>query len=409
MKIWIKYIIGSSIGILVALFMPITNGTQNTVLQFFIDLALRFGQYFLIPVLFFSMCIAVYKLRLSKMLFKTAFHMGMTMLIITFFTTLVGVSLALIVRLPRIPIAVEKVTEAIKLDVPSLFLSLFPFNTIEGLINPHFLLPLFILAGFFGAALATDTIKSKPIISLFDAFSKTTFLITSFITDFFSIFMIAFSCMWMLHFSEILKNGQFNGLLLLLTIYTIFIVTIALPAGLHFLCKEKKPYKILYAGITSAFIAFFSGSINLALGINIRHGKDSLGIKRRLGAVSFPVFSVFLRAGTAPITAMSFIIIFHSYSGLGMSVNDIIRIFVASYILSFLLGHIPVGGSFIALAILCAYYGKGFEAAYLLLKPVSLIIGSFATLIDTMTAFFASYYIAIKQKMIHPKEIKTYI
>ena len=64
------------------------------------------------------------------------------------------------------------------------------------------------------------------------------------------------------------------------------------------------------------------------------------------------------------------------------------------------------GGAFILLTILCEKYGKGFETSFLLLSPASLIICSFATLFDTVTAMFGSYIVAVKTKNIeHHKAI----
>jgi len=80
-----------------------------------------------------------------------------------------------------------------------------------------------------------------------------------------------------------------------------------------------------------------------------------------------------------------------------------------SFILSFFLGAFPVGGTFISLTLLCTLYGRGFDAGYLLLKPMAVILGSFAAAIDAATAMAGSYIIASKMKMTEHRDLKKFI
>ena len=68
-----------------------------------------------------------------------------------------------------------------------------------------------------------------------------------------------------------------------------------------------------------------------------------------------------------------------------------------------------MGGTFVALTIMCTTYGRGFEAGYLLLKPVAAIIGAFATAIDAATAMFGSYFVAFKTKSINHYDMRHFI
>ena len=89
--------------------------------------------------------------------------------------------------------------------------------------------------------------------------------------------------------------------------------------------------------------------------------------------------------------------------------TDILWIFGLSFGLSFLLGGIPSGGAFILLTILCAHYAKGFETSFLLLKPASLVIYSFAAIFDTLTGMVGSYIVAVKTKMVEHHSITHFI
>lgn len=90
--------------------------------------------------------------------------------------------------------------------------------------------------------------------------------------------------------------------------------------------------------------------------------------------------------------------ILHSYSDLHIELSSLLYISATALGLSFLLGGIPVGGTFTALTILCTMYGRGMENGFLLFKPAAAIIGSFAALFDAATAMFGCYIIAYNTK-----------
>lgn len=178
---------------------------------------------------------------------------------------------------------------------------------------------------------------------------------------------------------------------------------------LRTLLHENRPYKVLFAALAPLIGALFSGDTNFVLALNLRHAKDSLGIRRRISTVSLPVFSIFARSGTALVVAVSFIIVLRSYSSLDIYVSDILWLTALSFGISFCLGAFPSGGAFTALTVLCSLYGRGFESGYLLLKPAAVIICSFAAAIDAAAALCSAYYIAQREKMIMHQELKYYI
>ena len=409
MKIWIKYLIGCTLGILMAFFLPFENPAFESVLNFCTELTVRMGRYFLLPVLFFGITLAVAKLRSEGKLLRTGIFTGLCALALTLITTFIGVFSVLIIKMPRIPISAENISEPVFLNIPQRLLSLFPYNGIAGLFDGDFLLPLFVLAGFTGAGFASDTLKSKPALTLFDTLAKTSYAVLSFFTDVIAIGMIAVSCAWALSFFSLLKKGTFTGLIVLLFVDSLLIIGILFPLLLRILCRERHPYKVLFAGIAPIIGALFSGDVNFGLALNLRHADDSLGVRHRIGTVSMPLFSIFARCGSALVIAVSFVTVLRSYSSLGIFFGDIIWITGMSFAVSFCLGAIPAGGPFAALTVLCALYGRGFETAYLLLKPAAFIICALAAAVDTAASLFGAYYIASREKMIVHKDLKHYV
>ncbi len=397
------------LGIIASAVLPLESAAVQKVLVFLTEFAIRFGRYTLLPLLFFSMVVAVCNLRDTNLLLKTAFQTVFMVIMSSLLLVILALVSGMLIKLPRIPISVEKVTDTVSLNIPTRLLQLFPLNGLDSFLDGAYLLPLFVLAGFVGAGCASDKLAAKPAITLFDSLSKVSYAVMSFFIDMLAIGLIAISCTWFIQFKDSLLSGVFTPLIMLLAGNLIIVTALIYPLVIKFAFKEMHPYRIMYASISSMIIAFFSGDTNLVLPINIRHAKESLGVKRRLNAVTLPVFSTFARGGSALVTAISFIVILRSYTSLGISFSDVLWIGLISFILSFFLGAFPVGGTYISLTLLCTLYGRGFDAGYLLLKPLAVILGSFAAAIDAVTAMAGSYLIASNMKMVEHRDLKKFI
>ncbi len=409
MKIWIKYLIGTVLGVVTALFIPFDTETSRTALQFFTELSIRIGRYFLLPTLFFSMTIAVAKLRTKGLLIKTGAFSLLVGIGVTVVIVILGTLSALIINLPRIPISGETATQTVSNSIIDYILMIFPLNGFGGLFEGNFLIPLFVLAGLLGASFSSDPLRAKPVYAVFDSLSKITYSILSFFIDFLSIGVVAISCTWFISMFEVLESGAYTGLIILLSVDTLLVLLVLLPLLLKVFSPRARPYKVLYACLSPIMVALFSGDANLALSSTLRHAKDSLGVQRKVGAITIPMFSAFIRSGSALVVAVSFIAVLRSYSSLEISFFDVLWITSLSVASSFFLGGIPIGGPFIALTVLCSLYGRGFEAGYLLLRPVAFIICTFATVIDVAVSMFCSFFIAQRGKMTAEKSSRTFI
>ena len=408
MKVWIKYLLGVAFGVLAALILP-GNAAFSNAVAFLTELFVRIGRYVVIPLIFTSAIVAVNKLRTSKLLLKTS---GLTILIIvvsSLILTAVGFISILLVKLPRIPITVDTATEVFHLDVKGMILSLFPYSGFEALKDGSFLLVCLVMAFIVGWESASEETAFKPVFALSDSLSNLFYNIANFFTEIMSVLGIAIVCYWTINFRTVIEPGIYTPMIIMFTVDFVIVAGIIYPLILHFVCHDPHPYKVLYASLAPMILSFFSGDSNLVIPLVNRHCRESLGIRRRCRSFTYPMFSVFARGGTALVSTISFILIWRSYSYLSIPVTDILWIFGLSFGLSFLLGGIPSGGAFILLTILCNKYARGFETSFLLLKPASLIICSFAALFDTLTAMFGTYIVAVKTKMIEHHSISHFI
>ena len=409
MKIWIKYLLGTALGVIIALFIPMNTANATEFLAFFTELAIRLGRYFLIPILFFSATLAMTDLRSKSKLIKTWIFTLLTGACVTVVIVTFGTISALVINLPRIPIMEEKTLEVISVTVKEHILMLFPYNGIDGIFNGMYLLPTLIFTAFMAAGFASDPFRAKQAYTLFETLNRVSYLIIHFFVEILSIGMIAISCTWFISFFDIIKTGAYTGLIILLAVDVVIVVCGVLPLLLHSVLRKINPFKVLYACIAPMITALFSGDTNLSLMVSIRHIKESLGIKKDTGAISLPLLTVFVRSGSGLVMAVSLIAILKSYSSLEIAFLDVLWITGFSIFSSFFLGGMPTGGAFVAITILCSMYGRGFESGYLLLKPIAFILCTFGTVIDIATQIFCTYFIAKKSKMVEEKSCKSYI
>lgn len=400
MKIWIKYLIGIVLGLASAFILPLDSLQGSAILAFITEVVIRIGRYTLIPLLFFSGIMAVYRLNDAKLIGKTSLWTISVIVASSLLLTILGFISIVLVKLPRIPIITEKVSQTTTIDFQNLIRSMIPFSSIESLSNGSFLLPCFVFALVVGAGCCMEHSNLKPILSLTDSLSELFFNISTLFTDLLSVGIVAIMCNWTIQFKAVIKSGVFTPLIIMLTVDFIIVVGIIYPLIIRALCHGGKPLKVLSACVVPFMTAFFSGDTNLTLPINMRRGKEKLGIRQRTNGFVYPLFSIFARGGSALVVIISFVVIWRSYSTLNIEFFDMLWISGVAFLLSFLLGGMPVGGTFVALTVLCTMYGRGMETGYLLLKPAAAIIGSFAALFDTATAMFGTYIVANNTKTI---------
>ena len=411
MKLWIKYLLAILLGILAAIVLPMNNTAFAGFISFVTELFVRFGRYLVIPLVFSTAIVSVNKLRSSKLFFKTARWTALVILASSFILTVVGLLSILIVKLPRIPITVDTSSEVFKLDIQSLILSLFPTSAFSALIDGSFLLVSFVFAVLIGfeSATAVDTPLFKPVYQLFDSLSKLFYNIVVFVTEIMAFMMVVIMTKWFVEFRTIILTGIYTPMLIMFIVDFAIVAGVIYPLIIRYVCHDPYPYRVLYASIAPALLALVGNDANLTLPLTIRHGKESLGIRRRTSGFTFPIFSIFARGGSALVSVISFVVIWRSYSSLNIPFGDILWIFGFSFIFSFMLGGLPSGCAFVLVTILCQNYARGFETSFLLLKPAALMISSFAMLFDTATAMFGSYLISVKNKTIEHHRAQHFI
>lgn len=409
MKVWIKYLLGIALGMGAYIIIPQDVGETSRFVGILAEFAVRFGRYALVPLLLFGTAAAVHRLRSARTMFRTSLWTFALMFLFTFTLTAIGIASALLIRLPRIPITGERAEELPAVDINSLVIQLVPYSAFDALKDGAYLLPVFVLAAFVGAACASERDGARPVVAFVEAATRVFQNIAGFFAEWVSVGLIAISCWWLASSRAALASGVFGPLVALLAADFALFAVIFCPLLIRLVCRDPRPFHVLYASVAPVLAAFFSADSNLALLVNMRHGRESLGIRDEANSFSFPLFSAFCRGGTALVVSVCFVLIIRSYVDTGIRAEDVTWLFLAALGTSFTLCALPQGGTFVALSLVCAAYGRGFAEGYLLLRPAVPLLCSAAAAFDATAAIYGSYITAVKTRMIDHNAVKKYI
>jgi len=414
MKIWIKLLIGMVLGILLAVILP---GKQNAAIHLFniSEILINIGIYVVFPLVFFSAIMGIYELRMEKRVFRVYGRMLAFLVLSTILLALVGVLTAVIFR-PRIPILTITATPP---QIPGLLetlYSIFPRNLFSVLVGDgNLLLPLLILAFIFGANLTFDRISTRPVVSLCDSLSRIFYHISSLAVELFAVAFIAITASNVVRIFLVDNLALYSELILILGIDAAVVILGIYPGLLYLLDRSRNPYKLLYAGLAPALTGFVTGNQYLPLSMIIKHGKENLGIPRKVGSAVYPFFAIFGRAGTALVASVSFYLILNSLlPAPDITFVKVLYVFGFSILVSFVLGSVPGLGTYVAVTLLCYQFDRfwptfGLLNHYKILEPVKFLLVSFGILMDVMTSHFVAYLISLKERLVSVKDVRDFI
>ncbi|MCL2229833.1 MAG: cation:dicarboxylase symporter family transporter [Treponema sp.] len=410
MKVWVKLLIGSILGMSIGFLLPNTE-TVFAALQWLEKLAIGIGRYAVIPVLVFSLTVAVYELRMDDQFWPMVFKNATLIVITSFFVIFSGIIVTSAFSPERIPMETVEQVEALSLNIGDNVLELFPPNMFSVLTGGGlYLFPVCVFAFFLGMGLNYDRNYSKPVLSLIDSLSRIFYHVASFFTEIIGFILIVLAAFWAVRFNSIMEAKVFSDLVIMLAVFSVVLCFGVIPLFLYMLKPKVNPWRVLYGFLGPAITAFLSGDVNFSIPILQRHAKENFGIRRRSSALSLSLFATFCRCGSAMVAAAAFIVIIKSYSYLRISTLDLLTIGLYAFAISFVLARHPGEGAFIALAALCILYGGGeYKAAYLIMKPLAFYLIAIGTFIDIMLNAFGTYVLAKTNGFIEEKNLVHFI
>jgi Na+/H+-dicarboxylate symporter len=408
MKIWLKYLIAAILGVALGLVVPLAESMG--ILDVLTLVSLNLGRYMLLPILFFSMPIAVHELLDDKKLLRTGARSVAYSVLAVFIMTIIGIAGGLLLSPGRIPLSTDA---SFSVDpIPTLreiSLAMVPANPAQTLLSIDFILPLALLGTMVGLALSFDRSATKPALTLFDSISRISWQINSFFVEILPLPLILISAARTISIARTARLAIFGRMLAVLAIEVVIVVAIVLPLAIYLANGRKNPFKLLYGLLAASLAGAITGHAAIPAGILLKHLKESLGVRRRSSTVSLPLAMTFGRAGTAMVSATTFIVILSSYSSLGIGTGTIgwMLLFIPASAL--LLGAAPGLGPLSAIAFLCAAYGRGFESGYILVVPVAFPLMALGSFLDVGVQGIISALIAGHEGMSVEKTARHFI
>lgn len=409
MKIWIKLLVGSILGALLGIFLP---SSLQGALDSLAGLMVNVGRYALFPMVFFSLGIGTSELRQEKKLARVYLSLFKYLALSAGLLIVLGILSVLLFppeRIPIAPVSIQagqaflpvSVMDGLSLVVPRNL-----FSVLGG--GGDFLLPLMLIAFILGANMEFDRQLTRPIAQLFDSLSRVFYHINSLVVELYLFAMVVLGASFLMRVSQA-GLGLYKQILLVLAVDTVVVVFGVFPGCLYLLGVKENPYKWLYAAAGPALAALFSGDHYVILGVLTKHGKESFGVPRMVGSAVYPVFASVGRAGTAMVASVSFLLVLRSYSGLEISIFQILWVLIVAFCTSFLLAAVPGSGAYYALFMLCQLYGKGQQEGYLILTNIAPIMVSFGAVMDAVCSAFVSLLVAREEGLWTEVEAENFI
>ncbi|MBU8914023.1 MAG: dicarboxylate/amino acid:cation symporter [Spirochaetales bacterium] len=395
MKLWMRILIGSVVGIVLGLYLPLAGGDSLGVIGRITEIVISIGRYALFPLVFFGVTIGVFELRSDRITGKVYGKAALIIVATSLTMVVIGALVVLLLAPRRIPPIFQEALIPSIPAIPELALTVFPNNLFAIFAQSgSYLLPIMAAALLIGLVLHAEGANAVPATDVVDSSARIFYRLNSWMVEALAVGMIAVAAYYVMRLRSVSDLQLFVPLVLVVSAIAAFFVLIALPLIAFFLSDRYSPFAWLYALVNPAIIGFFAGDSYFALGALIRVSKENYGVSRAVAAPTLTLSTIFAKSGSALVIAASFLTVLRSYTALGITVPQVLLVMLLSFSVSFLLGAVPGATVLVGLSVLAQVFGQGIDEIYLLLLPALPILTGIAVLTDTVTAAFVSFIVA---------------
>lgn len=395
MKLWMRVVFGTAVGVVLGLVVPEAGGDALQVFATISRIVTSIGRYAAFPLVFFGVAIAVQELREERITSKVYVQSAIVIVTTTVAMVIVGTLVILLLAPRRIPPIFQETSIPLIPSIPQLLLRTFPQNLFSLFADSgDFLLPISVVAVVIGAILYSEGPSVMAASDLFDSGARIFYRLNTIVLEVLAVGMVGIAAYWVLQLRSVSDLQLFTSLILVVSLVCALFVVIGFPLVVFFLGGRYNPLAWLYAQIVPAFLAFFSGNSYFSYGGLTRVAKENFGVSR---AVSAPVLSLavlFAKAGSAMVIATAFVTVLRSYTALEITFVQVVWIMVVSFASSFLLGSVPGAPVVVGLSVLASGYGQGMAEVYLILLPALPVLTGLAVATDVVTASFVTFLVA---------------
>lgn|GEM_PF-550022 len=385
MKAPYQYLLGISIGVCAGLLLKPSDSLVS-ILQTTVDMCLRIGRYMVLPLVFFSLPVAVTKLRRTRKLGLILRYSAYYAIIATLLLALLGTLIAWMADLGRLSVISGTAPDIVIYDLKRILREIFNQNSFRVLVgNYSFLLPLIVPAFILGWYMYYDKAIAEPTFNLFDSITRLLYKINRRLMVLMPLMLAVFTATSLIESKRILDFASFLPLLGTAFAVSLFLIGAVYPLVMRAMLGRGYSWKVM-AGLMGALLScFISGSPLFNYGNLTRHLKENLNIPRHNAALIAPLYMLFARAGTAMLSAMCMLTVIRSYSSLEITYFQVAWVVIFSFLISFALPANPNWGIVAALALLFSLYGRGLDEGWLILAPILPLLAMLGSVLDSAT------------------------
>ncbi len=387
MKLWMRILIGATVGLVLGLWLPTEGGDTVQVMETLSTLVINVGRYAVFPLIFFGLVIGLRELREDHMTLRVFGKTALSIVVVTAVMVIVTTLVTLLLAPRRIPPIFQEAVVPEMPSVATMLANVFPRNLFSVFATPgSFLLPVAAAAVLVGLVLYREGATVGPAVDLADSLARVFYRLNSWILEAVSVGLVAVSSYWVLRLRTVSDLDLFAPLVWVLIAVGALFVLVGFPLVIFLWGARYNPFSWLYAMVGPAVIAFFSGDSYFTLSPLTRIAKENFGVSREAASPALTMATLFGKSGSAMVIAAAFITVFRSYTALEITFVQVLWIIGASFLFSFLLGRVPGSTVVVGLSLLAQSYGEGMEDIYLILLPALPILTGIAVVVDTMTA-----------------------
>ena len=399
MKLWMRILLGSVIGVVLGLYIPTAGGDSLDIMAVITRIVISIGRYAVFPLIFFGVAIAVYELTAERATAKILLKVAVTIVASTLAMVVFGTLIVLLLAPRRIPPIFQESAIPALPNIESLLLSAFPTNFFSIFAQSgNYLLPVTLAAVLIGLVLHREAAPVLPLTDTTDSAARVFYRLNSWISESLAVGMIAVAAYFMMSLRAVSDLALFAPLLVVVSGIALFLVGVVFPGLVFLLCDRYSPFAFLYGIVNPGIVAFFSGDSYFALGPLTRVVKENFGVSRSVASPALALSTVFGKAGSAMVVAASFLTVLRSYTALGITPGQVFAVMGLSFAVSFLLGSVPGSSVLVGMSVLAAVFGEGIDEIYLILLPALPVLTGVAVFTDTATAAFVSFVVAHRER-----------
>lgn len=403
MKTWQKILLGSGIGILVGLFLPLGTGDPNGFLAELSAVVGGIGTYVLIPFVFAQVTMTSTELAQES----GGFRFAVQAVAWTVAASLALSALGAVAMLALSPGKIEIFSQSSSLSaafgqsglpkVQQVAQSIVSPNALQALAGDvHMLTGAFVFAVVFGLALHYQRAYAKPLLDVADSAAKVFYFMNRFVVEIMVYGTAVLAGIQVMIIRDSKQIVWFAQVLLIVGLLVAFVVFVLYPALIFFVGKRHRPFAWLKHLLAPALVGLFSGNGFVPLGFLMRAGNEDMRLGRRLWGWYFPLASIVGRAGTALVSSACFVVVVHSYTKVDINFLQLLLIVLSSTAISLFVGAVKSGGVVVSLALLSVWYGQGLEQGFQIMQPAAPVLVALAVFLDVATQVFIAYLLSIR-------------